>query len=252
VTLYVKTIIVGTALIWLLAGLALSSSAQAVQGPFYSEEGVRLTSGESAQFKTGVRINKFVLSTSKLTLTCGGAESYRGSQFKGSSGHHPGYLTERLIIIECTIAGNGTGCEVDKDYVATEPLIGTLVYPKSTPAKSDDILEYVRPESGSILMEVKFVGSSCIQSSVIVEGSVTGEVTGATYTERIKVGEEPAEDWLGGVIFAPTNITSSWEELGESSFEEQRPALTMDGEPAQLEFDQVFYLVTKNKWGVYT
>jgi hypothetical protein len=252
VTLYVKTITLGAALTWLFAGLALCSSAQAIEGPFYSEEGFRLASGESAQFKTGVRINKFVLSTSKLTLTCGGAESVRGSQFKGSSGHHPGYLTEKLLVVECTVAGNGAGCEVYKNYVATVPLIGTLAYPKTSPAKSDDILEQVHPESGSILMEIKFVGSACIQSSVIVEGSVTGEVTGASYTERIKVGEEPAEDWLGGVIFAPTNITSSWEELGESSFEEQRSTLTMDGEPAQLEFDQVFYLVTKNKWGVYT
>ena len=251
-TLYVKTITLGAALAWLFAGLALCSSAHAIEGPFYSEEGSRLLTGESAQFKTGVRINKFGLSTSKLTLTCGGAESFRGSQFKGSTGHHPGHLTEKLIIGECTVAGNGTGCEVYKDSIVTEPLIGTLTYPKGTPAKSDDILEHVHPESGSTLMEVKFVGSACIQSSFIVEGSITGEVTGATYTERIKVGEEPAEDWLGGVIFAPTNITSSWEELGESSFEEQHSTMTMDGEPAQLEFDQVFYLVTKNKWGVYT
>lgn len=251
-TLRVKMTTAGVVLAWLFVGLAWCSVAQAIEGPFYSEEGVRLSSGESAQFKTGVRVGKFVLSTATMTLTCGGGESFRGSQFKGSSGHHPGYLTEKLLIIECTFAGNGAGCEVYKDSVVGEPLIGTLGYPKDAPAKSDKILQYVHPETGSLLMEIKFVGGTCIHSSIDVEGSVTGEVTGAGDAERIKVGEEPAENWLGGVIFAPTNITSSWEELGENLFEEQRPSLTMDGEPAQLEFDQGFYLVTKNKWGAYT
>jgi hypothetical protein len=129
-----------------------------------------------------------------------------------------------------------------------------LAYPKKAPAKSDKILEYLYPEAGvnSTFTEINFTGSACIISSAIVEGSVTGEVTGATYIPAIKVGEEPAEDWLGGILFTSTNITSSWEELGENLFEEQHPALTMAGEAAQLELDQVLYLASKNNWGVYT
>ena len=73
----------------------------------------------------------------------------------------------------------------------------------------------------------------------------TGRAPDRAVKRAIDVADAP-------VKVAPTNITSSWEELGESFFEEQRPTLTMDGEPAQLVFDQVFYLVTKNNWGVYT
>jgi hypothetical protein len=240
----------------LLVGVASCSNAQAIEGPFYSE-GSRLLSGESAQFKTGIRAGLFVLSTPKLILTCEATESLRGSQFKGSTGHSPGHLTETLIFTGCAIAGNGTGCSVGTErnpgVVETKPLLGTLAYPKNAPAHSDKILEYLYPEAGvtAPLMEISFRGGSCISSSVAVEGSVTGEVD-HTSTEPIKVGEEPTEIVFGGILFAPTNIASSWEELGETLFEEQHPALSMAGEAAQLEFNQVIYLVTKNNWSVYT
>jgi hypothetical protein len=257
-TLYPKMAAVGVSLAsLLLVVVAWCSDAQAIEGPFYSEAGSRLLSGESAQFKTGIRAGLFVLSASKLTLTCEGTESLRGSQFKGSTGHGPGRLTETLIFTGCTIAGNGTGCSVGTErnpgVVETKPLLGTLAYPKNAPAHSDKILEYLYPEAGvtAPLMEVVFRGGTCITSSVAVEGSVTGEVD-HTSTESIKVGEEPAEIVFGGILFAPTNITSSWEELGESIFEEQHPALSMAGEAAQLEFNQVIYLVSKNNWSVYT
>src|SRR5579864_3944994 len=101
-----------------LAFAAITTAAQAVQGPYWTLEGKRLAKGETREI-IAEATEAFVLTAGTIKVTCGGVD-VEGANIKGSNGANPGTNEGKVLFTKCKVEGNGAACNVKGGKVITK------------------------------------------------------------------------------------------------------------------------------------
>ncbi|MFI5168319.1 MAG: hypothetical protein ACHQQS_17055 [Thermoanaerobaculales bacterium] len=228
-----------------------ATAAQAIKGPYYKVEGVRLKAGESNEIINATAVANFVLAnaTTGVKVTCTTINLNAAAKITGSSGFNNSGSVETITFGGCTVTGNGTGCTVEGGTVKTEPLVNNLAYAEKPPKKGTKILVVFEPESGAVFATIKFVGAGCAVPQLVVEPTnPRGGVCGGA---AVKVGEEPAEANVGEINFPAAPIATAWVEAA-GALAEVKCGLASGGTADTLTGLSSFELFGKPNWGIYT
>ncbi len=231
----------------LVAALAASAGATdaAAEAPFFKVEGVRLEPGQSRElrFKDSTEY-KFAFSA--ITISCPKMSSVAGAKIVGAT------VDATLIFSECSTTHLGEGCKVE---LKTTPLVGTLVFSQASGRGPIDVL--FRTVSGEVIMGIKF-GSKCnVQGGeLLIEGKALAAEALGSKSEKIYVGEEPAEARIAHLGFPSPRISTVWEaeKVGkeEKLKEVKIKEMTTLTEIFFMQGASEWSLVKEEVWGIYT
>ena len=210
--------LLGLALVAVLALTAfavsavVATAAEAIEAPFIKVEGTRLKKGEEKEVKgKQVAGTSYVLKAGAVTITCTAQKLKAGAKIIGSAVGEPGTSTETIEFSGCTVAGNGTGCNVSHGgTITTEPVKDELVYLSKETDKAKFIAEYIGtlfvPVTSTKFVKVEFEPKPpCEVLSTEVTGAVVGEAQSSTGAKVGPSGVEPEEE-KGRVNFPATPI----------------------------------------------
>jgi hypothetical protein len=178
-----------------LCGVA-TSSASAIEAPFYKLEGVRLKAKETREVG-GKAVGNLVLKSTGagITITCTGSVPVNGLII-GSETNEPGTTSGKAEFTGCTVAGNGAGCAVPGKTIVTNALTGELVLGAEKPVKGTKIQGLVKPTTGSVFVVIKFEGAECKFKETTIEGSADGELLDST-KKTVAFEENEKEEVVG-------------------------------------------------------
>jgi hypothetical protein len=224
-------------------GAIAASAAQAEEAPFWSVNGSRLKAGETRNITSSVTPgSKFLIKMGTDVITCT-AFKLKVGVLLGSNAGEPGTSDEVVVFEGCTIAGNGTPCNVaNGKTITTENVKSELV---ENSAKKQLLTEFF-PAAGVIFANLKFEGTGCEMTETKVEGSVAAEAL----TEKGAVIElpGPAESAVTGKLkFPATSIKKIWLIKGGTG-SEVAVALKSFGVATTLEGEADIKLASGEKW----
>ena len=157
----------GLALVAVLAASAVAAvAAQATEGPFYKVGGVRLSGNKEIEVKA---VGNQILRAAGVTVTCSAVKVPVGSVIIGLNVKQGDQSKETLEYSGCTVAGNGSPCEVESKEVKTKKLENLLGYETST--RTGKVLTGFKPEGATAkeFATIKFTGTGCTVTSTKVE-----------------------------------------------------------------------------------
>lgn len=96
-----------------------------------------------------------MLTSGTFKITCAKTHLEK-AELIGSSGNNAGTSNETFVFEECSVEGNGKGCEVEGGKITTNSLKNTLAFTNATSTQGEIILIYFTPSSGAVLGKVKF------------------------------------------------------------------------------------------------
>jgi hypothetical protein len=213
-------------------------------------EKIRLLAGQTRNIELEMHSEEYVLANGVQTLKCKKQKAESGTII-GSTGANAGTSEEVILFEECTVEGNGAGCEVENKTIKTEPVKNTLDWSKEVPAKGDVHLIMFQPVAGAVFTKLKFVGVGCTLKTATVEGKVGAQLdNGKKELLKLEENEELAE--LGLVTFPATLITTEWVEK-EGKHEKVSMSLKSFGKAAtKFEGKTRIKLVGGAHWGVFS
>jgi len=207
--------IIGLALLAVFALGAISATmAQAAEAPYYGVESKRLGAGESAEVAVK-QTSEYKLTAATVAITCKTSSVKAGSTINGSAAGEPGTSKETITFAGCTVAGNGTGCEVGHNgngEVITEPLKNELVYDAGSKESKSVGVEFT-PETGPVLSKITLFNAACspVAAGVqAVEGQVVAQAFGGPAGSEflLELGKAPVLETTGLIKFPVTPIKS--------------------------------------------
>jgi hypothetical protein len=246
-----RTVLVAMLSVLALGAVAASAAQAATEGPFYKIAGSRLASGETKEV-TSKAYTGFTIDNSLAgEIGCTQQKFASGAKLSGSTGANAGGGTVTLEFSNCTVSGEGEGCQISGGTLKTQPLTVKLAYLNST--RTGHLAMAFLPAKGTTWAEFQYTGSGCKVKAVKITGGIAAELV-AFRSEKLEVnevGKEPAETPANGVEFI--NGHSIWVEEGgklvkkleaEERLEAFGGAVTMAG-TSKLELGG-------SEWGVYT
>jgi hypothetical protein len=213
-------------------------------------EKIRLLAGETRNIELSMHSEEYVLANGLLTIKCKKQKAESG-RIIGSTGANPGTSEEVILFEECTVEGNGVGCEVENKAIKFEALKNTLDWSKETPAKGDVHLIMFQPVTGGVWGKLKFVGAGCTFKTATVEGKVGAQLDNGK-KELLKLEENEELTELGLFTFPTTLIKTEWVE-NEGKREKVEMGLKMAGKGfTKFEGKTRIKLVGGAHWGVFS
>jgi hypothetical protein len=230
-----------------LAMLALSAvvttAAQAAEGPFYKIAGTRLGAGQTKEIKAKAR-ESFILSTELAgTVTCSSMTYASGATITGSNGGTASGGEQTIEFSGCTVAGNGSPCELEGKAIKTPSVKSVLGYATST--RTGKVLALLKPATGTVLLPLHFVGVGCRVHELFLEGSLIVEVRQAK--AAIEVGAEH-EAKVNELTYPQTRILKLWVE-SEGKLKEEKAKTVL---PFSLFGGALLELTSGETWGAFT
>jgi hypothetical protein len=253
-----------SALVALVAVLALgavaATAAQAAEGPFWKITGARLGAGESQELKAKVRrAYTMTLNQYRISIRCTQQKLNAGSAISGSAGSNAGSGEEVIVFENCSLQGQGAGCEVyseregKKEYkvLTTKTLKQELVYQNKE--RTGKILVLLSPVLGSVFTKIKFAGTECNPTKEGGEDAIEGSVAAVALSgnKAVEVGKESAEVVTNEIEFPETVVQQLWTEKG-GKLEEKKPILKVFGSKFNIFGTSELTLAGESKWGVFT
>jgi hypothetical protein len=170
-----------------------TSTASATEGPFWKVNGSRLVTGETRLLLASAKENTLI--TFKLpttnTIDCIGFKLPQTAhmQIAGAPSASGGTGDAVISFSGCTVEGNGEPCEVSPEgTITTAPLTITPGYARND--RMGPMLVLFASGAEKVFTTLKFTGSGCSLTSIVVAGNIVGEVL---------AGESPVEvSLLGG------------------------------------------------------
>lgn len=236
-----------------LTGVA-TSSALAVDDPFYKVAGARLGAGESKELVLTAEGNQLlVLPSAGITITCTGIGVKKGATINGSSAPEAGTSTGVIEYSGCTVTGNGEKCVVtsvakakDKKIVS-EPMKDELVFASSTIVKGTKDLDLL-----SVNIPINFeeeAGGKCKFASLPAGGTIAFEIRNST-KEAVAFGEHENEEEFGFIKALPNGAKACKLKEGKLDKCETVSLKTLLGS-VTLEGTTKVKLATKQLFGVF-
>ena len=281
-----------TLILSLLAVFAVSAvaatAAQAIEAPFYKTckevtegtgkyetaecmpegtpkdfERFRLAAGEEKEVKgKQVTGTSYVLKAGTVTITCTAQKLKPGAKIIGSAVGEPGTSKETIEFSGCTVAGNGTGCNVAHGgTITTEPVKDELVYLSKETEKAKFIAEYIGtlfvPVTLTKFVKVEFEPKPpCEVLSTEVTGAVVAEDVTSTGAKVGPSGVEQTEQFPR--VRFPSTPTLLYETVAASvgTVRELTTASTPTwlkafGVKATLTGESELSLANREAWGVF-
>jgi hypothetical protein len=161
-----------TSLVIAMIGAIAATTAQANEGPFYEEGGIRLEEGEKLEQTEAAKTSLVILAKAGQAISCTGAPFASGATLNGSTGKTASTSTETIEYTGCKVTGNGASCKVEGEKIKTSALKTTMGY--ATEKREKPLLEVVEPASGTTIAEPKFTGT-CTTNLTKISGAVVGE-----------------------------------------------------------------------------
>jgi hypothetical protein len=273
----IKTLVLAASAVFAL-GAVTSTPAQASEGPFYKlckkvaaglngefkdneckEPGVtlngwnkiRLLEKETSELEGKMQSEEFVFANGVQTARCKKLKIEKGAVLVGSTGANAGTGEGTGVFEECTVEGNGVGCEVEGKEIKSEPIRGTLGFAKEKVEKGDVHLVMFEPVTGSILAKLRFVGAACSLKIATVEGKIGAQLDNGK-RESLKL-EENEEFSAKGLVRLPTTlITGVWVEK-EGKREKMAMGIKSFGKTAtKFEGETSYMLMNGEHMGVFS
>jgi hypothetical protein len=256
-------------------GAITSTAAQASEGPFYKickkvEKGefkdneckepgttlngwnkIRLLEKETNEFSAKMQSKEFVLSNGVQTLKCKKLKVNAGAVIRGSTGANASGGEGTGTFEECTIEGNGAGCEVENKEIKTEPVKATLDFSKEKVEKGDVHLIMFEPVTGTVLTKLKFVGGGCTLKTATVEVKVGAQLDNGKQ-ELLKLEENEELSETGLVRFPSTLIKAEWTEKAGKREEVKMGVKSFGKAATKIEGEISHTLVSREHMGVFS
>jgi hypothetical protein len=168
-------------------GVVMSATAEAKEGPFWSEcakksgekpceEYKRIGKGETRIALTKATVT-FTLGTATQKLVCTAMEQQgNNNAYNGSAAGTAGSVLLKLSFKGCTVEKNGEGCEVEGKEINTEEIKGTLDKENKAAVKGEKFLISFAPKKGAVFVKVKFTGAKCTITETAIELSGTNKL----------------------------------------------------------------------------
>jgi hypothetical protein len=271
-------ILVLAALAVFALGAFTSTAAQASEGPFYrvcqkvaaglngsfmdnecTKPGttlngwnkIRLMEKETTEIEAKAASKEFVLANGVQTLRCKKMTVEKGAVIIGSTGANAGGGEGVGVFEECTIEGNGAGCEVEGKKIKTEPVKVTLDFAKEIPVKGDVHLIMFAPVTGNVLTKLKFVGTGCTLITATIEGKGGGQLDNGKQ-ELLKLEENEELSAKNLVRFPTTLIKEEWVEKGGKREKIAMGIKSFGKAVTKAEGELTGTLVSGNHFGVFS
>jgi hypothetical protein len=253
-----KTKMLGLVILVVFALSAIvATAAQAKSGPFFRIKGTRLVAGQKEGLTAKIQTATFSLKATGVTITCKKLSVKAGAEIIGSTGANSSTSKETIEFSECSLAGNGPNCKLEKTTITTEPVKNTLDYPKNPPIANDPKLILFQPEVGSVFVNIPVVPGEpkgcTVEGKLAVEGSVLGEAQNEKKEAfRLKV---IVPETKNGLVHFPSKGTEACTEKENTKTKEGevtciKPKLTVSTKTATLEGGAELTLASGNIWGV--
>jgi hypothetical protein len=231
-----------------LSGAAASAvHAAETEGSLILIESAWLGSGESQEVEASAKTAlTFKSPAAKAKVECKALKLKAGATVIGSARKTAGSGEEILELSECRGFAKEealTGCEPEGGKITSAALIDTVGY--ATEARTGAVRMLLKPESGTTLATVKFVGEKCIAASATLSGRLIGDVYQGG--KIVEVGTNEVESVSPEIKFAPGEKQISTESGG--SLTTVKSSLTFSGFEATLEGAAAFKLASAQPWG---
>lgn len=229
----------GLALVAMFAlSAAAAAVAQATEGPFWSVGGSRLLAGETREVKAKAK-KEFVLrtKTTGTVIKCTGTSLASGATINGSTGANAGTSREVILYTGCSVAGNGTGCEVLNNTITTNTVENILGF--ATSGREGPLLILFKPVSGTNFVTVKFTAKTgtCTLTLTPVSGTAVGEAVGS------------GENTVNNISFVTAKKTI-WTEASGTLTETKAELKAFSAFESTIEGEAENELTSKAKWSV--
>jgi Trypsin len=208
------------------------------KGPYYRIKGVL---GGKSEVE-GKANKEFIIKTLVSKVKCLQAKLEKSSITDATG--------EGVVKYEnCTVEGNGTGCEVEGKTFKSEALQTALAFSNKASVKGETLLIALKPKVGNAFAKVKFTGEKCTVKETTTEGTLVGEDWSGG--KAVKLEEEPAESETNETSFPEATIKTAWVE-SEGTRSEVKGGLTIFGLAATVTGRSEAKLVGGGLWGVFT
>jgi hypothetical protein len=236
------------ALVVLVAALAAGAGAAnaAAEAPFFKVEGKRLETGQSRELKFKDS-TEYKFEFGGKTISCPQMSALAGAKIVGAT------IEATLNFGVCKTARlAGEGCTVE---LKTRPLVGTLVFSQASGLGPIDVL--FRTVSGNkIIIGIKFLPTCNVGGELFIEGTALAAEALGSKSEKIYVGEEPAEAKIAHLGFPSARITTVWEAEKVGKEEKLKEVKIKE----MITLTETFFmqgasewsLVKEEAWGIYT
>jgi hypothetical protein len=231
-----------------VVGLAVTSGAQATEGPFLKINGGTLKEGET----------RALAATSKGTVALGSTGG--GVQILCTGVHTEGYILQLkpntpfkvylwMHFLHCETIVAPEHCAVEKETIENGPITSIPGY--SNASRTGPILELYEPETGKVFATVKFtsVEGVCKTPSIAVSGNVIAErfVGG----KQLGVGEHEIET-IKPEIRLTKGVKTIWLETTSKTLTTVKSKLEVAGFAAAIEGEFLTELSSGLPWGIFT
>jgi hypothetical protein len=203
-----KTFLSVAIAVGMVGTLAITATAQAVEGPYWKIAGVRLAETQS-QAVTATASGNQVFSAGAVKVTCTKLAFGGTHALHGSTGANRGYSDEILEYKGCSVSGE-EGCKVSGEEVKSHELLGELVWANTK--RTGKLLTHFETTSGKDFATIDLTGEKCTTKELeIAEGEHTfdgliceaqsgkkpieeGSEPGATTTLEVNCPETPLKE----------------------------------------------------------
>jgi hypothetical protein len=236
----------------LVALAASAPSASAIEAPYFKINATRLGAGESSELLVASSGNQILNATTyKIFITCTTVKTKTGATLNGSGVGDPGTSTTVLEYSECSVEGNGAGCQLPGNKFTTSELKGELAYSTKEPKKGTLLVNLFSPVTGSEIALLTFAagpGHSCTINELLVQGSLLFAVQNSK-GENVAVEEHEGEE----EILRLHAIAGEACKVKAAAFTEcKKSSIKLSGTTGKLESTTNFKLASKAPFGIFS